>query len=76
MKREPRTEVVSIRLTKAERARVDALGGPATLLRKALTEELPPIPIWTITTATFNAALSMIWSDGTVGPNYPAVNTS
>lgn len=36
MKREPRTEIVSVRLTPVERVLLDKMGGPTEVLRRAI----------------------------------------
>jgi hypothetical protein len=81
--REPRTEVVSVRLTAAERARLDAMGGPTEVLRRALQ----PQPLQCVVPTTTSGFIpgtylwisgvgcdtGVVWGDGTVGPFWPAL---
>jgi len=65
-----RTEVVSVRLTKAERARLAELGGPSAL-RRALDPPASAQSSPGLTTAVSGRGL-VAWSDGTVGQQWPA----
>ena len=70
-----RTEVVSVRLTPAERQRLDELGGPAAL-RRLLAPTQQVLPITTAPDPIFvPARSSVVWFDGTVGPSWPALAT-
>jgi len=74
MRRNPRTEVVSVRLTKAERERLNELGGPSALLRRALDHACPSAYLVPVTGVS-NGHGALIWSDGTCGPLWPALST-
>lgn len=73
MNREPRDEIVSVRLTKSERARIDELGDPSALRRALDPEPLQRI----VPTETGPAVKSwVVWSDGTMGQQWPALETA
>jgi hypothetical protein len=85
VKREIKSEIVTVRLTPTERARLDELGGPAEVLRRAL--QPPPMQVVPITTTptrfvvdaaqfTVSAPSCVHWQDGTVGPTWPALATA
>lgn len=71
MKRQPRTEIVSVRLTLEEKHRLDEMGGATKVIRDALRLHWPtaaPAGQCAASTQTFT-----VWHDGTVGPAWPAL---
>lgn len=72
--RDRRTEVASVRLTKAERARLDAMGGPSAALRKILRTKKESIS-YRVARRCGPGSTYVVWDDGTIGPNYPRVVT-
>lgn len=75
MNRDPRTEVVSVRLTKAERVRLDEMGGPSAALRRLLEPVHICQPNIVMTGPGPLQGASLVWDDMTVGGTWPAVNS-
>jgi len=85
VKREIKSEIVTVRLTPSERRRLDELGGAAKVLRRALqppagqvvphtTSGLAPNRHLFIEAGTFlPVGAGMVWQDGTVGHSWPAL---
>ena len=82
--RELRTEVVSVRLTPDERARLNDLGGATEVVRRALRP--PPMQVVPTTTSGIpsgcyrwisglgpDTGAGVVWQDGTVGQGWPAL---
>ncbi len=77
-----RDQVASVRLTAAEKAQLDAMGGITAVVRERLAapfrRELPT-PITTfapgyhrvLTGVGFDSYGGVVWSDGTVGGHWP-----
>lgn len=65
-----RDRIVSVRLTEAERAALDAMGGLAVVLRQLLhnyqAASVPPLHA-----VTGNAPYAVTWHDGTFGAQWP-----
>lgn len=74
MKREPRTEVVSVRLTASERARLDKLGGATAVIRRALDHQhcTQPVEVTLTGVGVGTSLRSVVWNDGVVGQSWPA----
>lgn len=70
-----RTEVVSVRLTPAERARLDAMGGPSALRGALERAPIPPSPGRETSYGASIARTFMVWADGSVGQQWPASAT-
>jgi len=68
VKREVKSEIVTVRLTPSERRRLDEIGGVAEVLRRALQPHRPEAPASTASARSF-----VVWQDGTVGQSWPAL---
>jgi hypothetical protein len=66
--RENRTEIVSFRVTKEDRALIDNMGGPTKLLRRALGRTKETIS-YRVATRYGPHSSYLVWDDGTIGPN-------